>query len=69
MSSMDGHRDDRTTAAGNFVIGRVPSCFKYYLKASGGRTINFGVSELKKSSGSDRQVAGRAMFFGSDDCF
>jgi hypothetical protein len=31
----------------------------YYLKASGGRTIIFGVSELKKSSGSDRQVTGR----------
>jgi hypothetical protein len=66
-----GHRDIGRQHLKSLVIGRTPSCFEYYLKANGGRTIVFGVSELKKSSGSDRQVAGRCpeMFFGSDDCF
>jgi hypothetical protein len=56
---MYGYRDNRTAAAEILVIGRAPLCYKYYLKATGGRTIIFGFSELKKSSGSDRQIAGQ----------
>jgi hypothetical protein len=53
-----GHLDNRQQLK-ILVFGRAPSCFKYYLKAYGGQTIIFGVSELKKSSGSYRQVAWR----------
>jgi hypothetical protein len=35
--------------------------FKYYWKVNSGQTIIFGVSELKKSSHSDRQIAGRRL--------
>jgi hypothetical protein len=44
-------------------IGRAPSSFKYYLKANGGRTIIFGVTEYKYhqadivgSPGGDRAI-------------
>jgi hypothetical protein len=39
------------------LIRRVPSSFKYNLKANGVRTISFWVIELKKSSSGKRHVA------------
>jgi hypothetical protein len=43
------------------LIGRAPSSFKYYLKVNGDRTIIFGGTEYKISSG-DVFLIGRFFF-------